>query len=62
MQRHLRSCALAQIIQFAPYLARKQEQEVERLLARRHLPLVDCGHPSAGCRPGPMERWPQLVA
>src|SRR5262249_45033985 len=33
---HLRECALAsaQIIQFAPYLARKREQEVERLLAR----------------------------
>jgi transposase len=42
----IRSGALtsAQIIQFAPYLARKQEQEVERLLARRHSPLVDCGN------------------
>ena len=41
-----RGCALnAQIIQFAPYLARKQEQEVERLLARpiSRSPLVDCG-------------------
>jgi hypothetical protein len=37
----------AQIIQFAPYLARKQEQEVERLFARRHSPLVDCGNTQA---------------
>jgi len=34
----------AQIIQFAPYLARKQEQEAERLLARRipNSPPVNC--------------------
>jgi hypothetical protein len=43
----LRSCALAsaRIIQFAPhFLARKQEQKVERLLARsvRFSPLSDC--------------------
>jgi hypothetical protein len=41
--RRLRDCALAnaQIIQFAPYLARKQEQE--RLLARliHHSPIVE---------------------
>jgi hypothetical protein len=37
--RRLRDCALAnaQIIQFAPYLARKQEQKVER----HHPPLVE---------------------
>jgi hypothetical protein len=38
-------CALAnaQIIQFAPYLARKQEQEVKRLLARliHHSPILE---------------------
>jgi hypothetical protein len=35
--------ANAQIIQFAPYLARKQEQEVERLLARliHHSPILE---------------------
>ena len=34
--------ASTRIIQFAPYLARKQEQEVERLLARLiDSPLVD---------------------
>ena len=42
---HLRDCALAnaRIIQFAPYLARKQEQEVERLLARliHHSPILE---------------------
>jgi hypothetical protein len=36
--------ASARIIQFAPYLAQKQEQKVERLLARqiRYSPLSDC--------------------
>jgi hypothetical protein len=38
-------CALAsaQIIQFAPYLARNREQEVQRLLARRihYSPIVE---------------------
>jgi hypothetical protein len=36
--RRLRDCALAsaQIIQFAPHLAQKQEQEVGRLSARLH--------------------------
>ena len=42
---HLRGCALAsaQIIEFAPYLAQKREQEVDRLLARRfrHSPMVE---------------------
>jgi hypothetical protein len=35
--------ANGQIIQFAPYLARKQEQEVERLLARltHHSPVLE---------------------
>ena len=46
-QRHgrPRNCALAsaQIIPFAPYLARKREQEVQWLLARRihHSPIVE---------------------
>ena len=43
--RRLPDCALAsvQIIQFAPYLARKREQEVQCLLARRirHTPIVE---------------------
>jgi len=43
--RRLPDCALAsvQIIQFAPYLARKREQEVQGLLARqiRHSPIVE---------------------
>jgi hypothetical protein len=43
--RRLPDCALAsaKIIQFAPYLARKREQEVQRLLARRirHSPIVE---------------------
>jgi hypothetical protein len=42
---HMRGHVLAnaQIIEFAPYLVRKQEQERERLLARllRHLPIVE---------------------
>jgi hypothetical protein len=42
--RRLRDAlANAQIIQFAPYLARKREQEPERLLACRihHRPIVE---------------------
>jgi hypothetical protein len=42
--RRLRDAlANAKIIQFAPYLARKQEQELEGLLARRihHRPIVE---------------------
>jgi hypothetical protein len=42
--RRLRdTLANAQIIQFAPYLARKREQEVQCLLARRihHSPMVE---------------------
>jgi hypothetical protein len=42
---HMRGHVLAnaQIIEFAPYLVRKQEQERERLLARllHHLPIVE---------------------
>src|SRR5438045_9478306 len=41
--RHLRGGALAsaQIIPFAPYLARKREQEAECLLHRHHSPIVE---------------------
>jgi hypothetical protein len=43
--RPLPDCALvsAQIIHFAPYLARNREQEVQRLLARRihYSPIVE---------------------
>jgi hypothetical protein len=42
---HPRDSALAtaQIIPFAPYLARKREQEAQRLFARRirHSPIVE---------------------
>jgi len=33
----------AQIIQFAPYLAQKQKQEVERARLMRPSPPADCG-------------------
>jgi hypothetical protein len=45
LRGHLRGWALAsaKIIPFAPYLARKREQEVQCLLARRvrHSPIVE---------------------